>query len=39
MLVNPWGDVVASAGGDEGVMLGEIDFDYLKKKGRIPCFK
>lgn len=31
MIVNPWGDVTASAGGDEGVMLGEIDFDYLKK--------
>ena len=31
MLVNPWGDVVASAGGDEGVFLGEIDFDYLRK--------
>lgn len=31
MLVNPWGDIVASAGGDEGVFLGEIDFDYLRK--------
>lgn len=31
MIVNPWGDVIASAGGDEGVMLGEIDFDYLRK--------
>lgn len=31
MLINPWGDVVASAGGDEGVFFGEIDFDYLRK--------
>jgi len=31
MLVNPWGDVVACAGSDEGVFLGEIDFDYLRK--------
>ncbi len=31
MLINPWGDVIASAGGDEGVFTGEIDFDYLKK--------
>jgi len=31
MLINPWGDIVASAGGDEGVFLGEIDFDYLRK--------
>ena len=31
MLINPWGDVVALAGGDEGVFLGEIDFDYLRK--------
>ena len=31
MLINPWGDVTSSAGGDEGVMFGEIDFDYLHK--------
>jgi len=31
MLINPWGDVVASAGSDEGAMLGEIDFGYLRK--------
>jgi len=31
MLINPWGDVTASVGGDEGVMLGEIDFGYLRK--------
>jgi len=31
MLVNPWGDVVACAGGDEGVFLGEINFDYLRQ--------
>ncbi len=31
MLINPWGEITASAGGDEGVFLGEIDFKYLKK--------
>lgn len=31
MLINPWGDVISSAGSDEGVMFGEIDFEYLKK--------
>lgn len=31
MLVNSWGDIIASAGNDEGVFLGEIDFDYLRK--------
>jgi predicted amidohydrolase len=31
MIVNPWGDITACAGGDEGVMFGEIDFEYLRK--------
>jgi len=31
MLINPWGEVISSAGGDEGVFAGEIDFDYLAK--------
>ena len=31
MIINPWGDVVASAGGDEGVMMAEIDLDMIKK--------
>ncbi|OGI00643.1 MAG: hypothetical protein A2Y25_04535 [Candidatus Melainabacteria bacterium GWF2_37_15] len=31
MVINPWGDVIASAGTDEGVMMAEIDMEYLKK--------
>lgn len=31
MIINPWGDVISSVGGDEGVMLDEIDFEYQKK--------
>jgi len=45
MVINPWGDVIASAGTDEGVMMTEIDLDYLRKtreefnvlKDRIPA--
>lgn len=31
MVINPWGEVIASAGSDEGVMMAEIDLDYLRK--------
>jgi len=31
MIINPWGDITAAAGSDEGVMTGEIDLNYLKK--------
>jgi len=31
MLVNPWGEVVSSAGSEEGGFIGEIDFDLLAK--------
>lgn len=30
MIVNPWGEIVASAGSDEGVVLSEIDLDKVK---------
>lgn len=31
MIINPWGDIVASAGGEEGVMMAEIDLDMVRK--------
>jgi len=31
MVINPWGDIIASAGGEEGVVLTEIDLDAVKK--------
>lgn len=31
MVINPWGDIIASAGTDEGVMMAQIDMEYLKK--------
>lgn len=30
-VINPWGDVIACAGGNEGVMMVEIDLDAAKK--------
>lgn len=45
MVINPWGDVIASAGTNEGVMMAEIDLDALRKtreefsvlKDRVPA--
>jgi predicted amidohydrolase len=31
MIINPWGDVISCAGGDEGVIIAEINFDYIRK--------
>lgn len=31
MVINPWGEVIASVGGEEGVMMAEIDLENLKK--------
>lgn len=31
MVINPWGEVIASAGGDEGIMMSEIDLNLVKK--------
>lgn len=31
MIINPWGDVIASAGGTEGVMMAEIDLGLVRK--------
>lgn len=31
MVINPWGDVIASAGTNEGVMMAEIDLGTLRK--------
>ncbi len=31
MVINPWGEVIASVGGEEGVMMAEIDLDKVKK--------
>ncbi len=31
MVINPWGEVVASVGGEEGVMMAEIDLEMLRR--------
>jgi len=31
MVINPWGEVIASAGGEEGVMMAEIDLEQVRK--------
>lgn len=31
MVINPWGDVIACAGGEEGVMMAEIDLEAQKR--------
>jgi predicted amidohydrolase len=31
MVINPWGEVIASAGSDEGVMMTEIDIDMARQ--------
>lgn len=31
MVINPWGDVIASAGTEEGVMMAELDLEALRK--------
>ncbi len=40
MIVDPWGDVVASGGGDEEVLRVEIDLDKINEaKEKIPVFQ
>lgn len=31
MVINPWGDIISSAGTDEGVMMAEIDLEYQRQ--------
>ncbi|HSA07383.1 MAG TPA: carbon-nitrogen family hydrolase [Candidatus Gastranaerophilales bacterium] len=31
MVINPWGEIISCAGGDEGVMTAEIDLEKQKK--------
>ena len=31
MVINPWGEVISSAGSGEGVVMAEIDLDHQKK--------
>ncbi len=38
MIVDPWGTVLARAGAGDGVILADIDLDYLERVRReIPC--
>lgn len=38
MIVDPWGTVLASAGDGDGVILADIDLNYLERVRReIPC--
>lgn len=40
MVVNPWGEVIANAGSNEGVVMAEIDLDSLKKlRKEFPVLK
>mgnify|MGYP000856260123 CR=1 FL=1 len=31
MIINPWGEIISSAGGTEGVVMAEIDLEMIKK--------
>ncbi len=37
MVINPWGEVISSVGGEEGVMMAEIDLEYLRKVRKEFC--
>jgi len=40
MVVNPWGTVISRAQETAGVVMAEIDLDYLDKVRRdLPCLK
>lgn len=40
MVINPWGEIIASAGTQEGVVKAEIDLDEVKKiREKISVFK
>ncbi len=38
MIVDPWGTVLARAGEGDGIIMADVDLDYLKKvRQEIPC--
>jgi nitrilase len=38
MIVDPWGRVLAEAAGGPGIVVGEIDLDYLAKvRAELPA--
>ena len=40
MVINPWGEIIASAGTQEGVVKAEIDLDMVKNiREEISLFK
>jgi omega-amidase len=40
MVINPWGEIVASAGSEDGVVAAEIDLDEVTKiREEISVFK
>lgn len=40
MIINPWGEVIASAGEDEGLLIADIDLnDVALRRGQIPSLK
>nr|WP_255700472.1 carbon-nitrogen hydrolase family protein [Dethiosulfovibrio faecalis] len=40
MVVDPWGNVIAMAGDREGIVMTEIDMDYVDRmREEIPCLK
>lgn len=40
LIVNPWGEIIADGGTEEGVVMAEIDLsDVAKARGRIPSLR
>jgi len=38
MVVDPWGDIIAQASDKEGILLCELDLDYLDKvRSNMDC--
>jgi len=38
MIVDPWGQILAQAPDREGIVVADLDFDYLDAlRGRLPC--
>jgi len=40
LIINPWGEILADAGADEGFIMAEIDLDEVAlRRGQIPSLK
>ena len=37
LIVDPWGKIIAEAGGDTGIIMGDIDLNQIDQvRGRLP---